>query len=138
MKRKLILALVAVAAMWAGASRADKIDLDLHDYDDDLMRTLEQTLKYFEPDVTDGNLNSYPDDVQVIQYSFSWVKSYFEKKGPDAAKGVQIAQQGLDLLAAIDKDVKEKNFAAAGDKAHQFQQVCKSCHEIYKPNQARS
>src|SRR5579859_3502733 len=48
MKRKLILALVAVAAMWTGVSRADKIELDLHDYDDDLMRQLEQTLKYFE------------------------------------------------------------------------------------------
>lgn len=138
MKRKLTLALVAVAAMWTGVSHADKIDLDLHDYDDDLMRQLEQTLKYFEPDLSDGNLNSYPDDVQVIQYSFGWVKSYFEKKGPDAAKGAAIAQQGLDLLDAIDKDVKAKNFQAAADKAHQFTQICRSCHDIYKPNQARS
>jgi len=137
MKRKLVLALVAAAAMAAGVSRADKIDLDLHDYDDDLMRTLEQTLKYFEPDLTDGNLKTYDDDTQLIQYSFGWVKGYFEKKGPDAAKGVAIAQQGLDLLAAIDKDVKAKKFQAAGDKAHQFQQVCHSCHEIYKPNLAR-
>jgi len=137
MKRKLVLALVAVAAMAAGVSRADKIDIDLHDYDDDLMRTLEQTLKYFEPDLSDGNLNSYPDDVQLIQYSFGWVKSYFEKKGNDGAKGVVIAQQGLDLLAAIDVDVKAKNFQAAADKAHQFSQVCRSCHDIYKPNLAR-
>jgi hypothetical protein len=137
MKRKLVLALVAVAAMAAGVSRADKIELDLHDYDDDLMRTLEETLKGFEPDLIDGNLKTYPDDVQLIQYSFGWVKSYFEKKGSDGAKGVQIAQQGLDLLAAIDKDVKDKNFQAAGDKAHQFQQVCHSCHDIYKPNLAR-
>ena len=137
MKRKLVLTLVAVAAMTAGVSCADKIDLDLHDYDDDLMRTLEQTLKYFEPDITDGNLQTYPDDVQLIQYSFGWVKSYFEKKGPEGAKGVVIAQQGLDLLAAVDKDVKAKNFQAAGDKAHQFQQVCHSCHDIYKPNLAR-
>ena len=137
MKRKLVLALVAVAAMVAGVSRAEKIDLDLHDYDDDLMRTLEQTLKYFEPDIADGNLSTYPDDVQLIQYSFGWVKGYFEKKGPDGAKGVVIAQQGLDLLAAVDKDVKDKNFSAAADKAHQFQQVCHSCHDIYKPNLAR-
>jgi hypothetical protein len=137
MKRKLVLALVAVAVMAAGVSRAEKIELDLHDYDDELMRTLEQTLKYFEPDVSDGNLNSYADDVQVIQYSFGWVKSYFEKKGNDGAKGVQIAQQGLDLLASVDKDVKDKNFSAAGDKAHQFFQICRSCHDIYKPNLAR-
>jgi hypothetical protein len=128
---------VAVAVMAAGVSRAEKIELDLHDYDDELMRTLEQTLKYFEPDVSDGNLNSYADDVQVIQYSFGWVKSYFEKKGNDGAKGVQIAQQGLDLLASVDKDVKDKNFSAAGDKAHQFYQICRSCHDIYKPNLAR-
>src|ERR1700761_7405565 len=102
MKRKLVLALVAVAAMITGVSRADKIDLDLHDYDDELMRTLEQTLKYFEPDLSDGNLNSYDDDVKLIQYSFGWVKGYFSKKGESGAKGVVIAQQGLDLLAAID------------------------------------
>jgi len=137
MKRKLVLALVAVVAMAAGVSRADKIDLDLHDYDDDLMRTLEQTLKYFEPDVSDGNLKTYDDDVQLIQYTFGWVKDYFGKKGNDGAKGVVIAQQGLDLLAAIDKDVKAKNFQAAGDKAHQFSQICRSCHDIYKPNLAR-
>ena len=137
MTRKLVLTLAAVAAMAANVSRGDKIDLDLHDYDDELMRTLEQTLKYFEPDVTDGNLQTYPDDVQLIQYSFGWVKGYFEKKGADGAKGVQIAQQGLDLLAAVDKDVKAKNFQTAGDKAHQFQQVCHSCHDIYKPNLAR-
>ena len=35
MKRKLVLALVAVAAMATGVSRAERIDLDLHDYDDD-------------------------------------------------------------------------------------------------------
>jgi hypothetical protein len=137
MKRKLILALVAVVTMGAGVSRADKIELDLHDYDDDLMRQLDQTLKYFEPDVTDGNLKSYDDDVQQIQYTFGYVKGFFEKKGPDAAKGVAIAQQGLDLLAAIDKDVKDKNFPAAGDKAHQFSQICRSCHDLYKPNLAR-
>jgi hypothetical protein len=137
MTRKLVLTLAAVAAMAANVSRADKIDLDLHDYDDELMRTLEQTLKYFEPDLTDGNLKTYDDDVQLIQYSFGWVKGYFEKKGPNGAKGVVIAQQGLDLLAAVDTDVKAKNFSAAGDKAHQFQQICRSCHDIYKPNLAR-
>ena len=137
MKRKLVLALVAVTAMAAGVSRADKIELDLHDYDDDLMRTLEQTLKGFEPDLLDGNLKTYDDDTQLINYTFNWVKDYFAKKGPDGAKGVAIAQQGLDLTAAIDKDVKAKNFQAAGDKAHQFSQVCRSCHDIYKPNLAR-
>jgi hypothetical protein len=137
MTRKLVLALAAIAALAAGVSRADKIDLDLHDYDDELMRTLEQTLKYFEPDLSDGNLKSYDDDVQLIQYSFGWVKDYFTKKGDPGAKGVAIAQQGLDLLAAIDKDVKTKNFQAAADKAHQFQVVCHSCHDIYKPNLAR-
>jgi hypothetical protein len=137
MTRKLLLSIAAVAALATGLARADRIDLDLHDYDDELMRTLEQTLKYFEPDLSDGNLNSYPDDVQVIQYSFGWVKSYFEKKGDDGARGVQIAQQGLDLLAAIDKDVKAKDFSAAADKAHSFTLICRSCHDIYKPNLAR-
>jgi hypothetical protein len=137
MKRKTVLALVAVLAMTAGVSRADRIDLDLHDYDDELMRNLEQTLKYFEPDISDGNLTSYPDDVQLIQYAFSWVKAYFEKKGPDGARGVAIAQQGLDQLAAIDVDVKAKNFSAAADKAHAFTPICRSCHDIYKPNLAR-
>jgi len=138
MKRKLVLALLALVTMEAGASRAERIDLDLHDYDDELMRTLEQTFKYFESDVTDGNASSYADDMQVIQYSFGWIKGYFEKKGNDGAKAVQIVQQGIDLVAEIDKDFKQKNFAAAGDKAHQLSQVCRSCHDIYKPNNARS
>ena len=98
MKRKLVLALVAVAAMATGVSRAERIDLDLHDYDDDLMRTLEQTLKYFEPDLLDGNLKTYDDDTQLINYTFGWVKDYFAKKGPDGAKGVAIASLVDSLL----------------------------------------
>jgi len=137
MKRKLILALVALITLGTRASNAERIELDLHDYDDELMRTLEQTFKYFEADVSDGNLSSYADDMQVIQYSFSWIKGYFEKKGNDGAQAVKIVQQGIDLVGALDKDVKDKNFSAAGDKAHELSQVCKSCHAIYKPNLAR-
>jgi len=41
-----------MCAALAGSAYAQHRDLDLHDYDDDLMRDLDKTIKYFEPDIT--------------------------------------------------------------------------------------
>jgi hypothetical protein len=138
MKRSLLLALALAMVFAGGASRAEHIAVDLNDYDLDLMRSLDQTFKYFEPDLADGNVKAYADDVQLVHYAFAWLKSYFEKKGSDADQAVKIAQQGLTLLDGIDKDVAAKNFDAAADKAHELGQTCRSCHDIYKPLQTRS
>ena len=41
--------------------------IDFRGYDDDLMRDLDKTIKYFEPDITAKNADAARDDAAVLQ-----------------------------------------------------------------------
>jgi hypothetical protein len=119
-------------AVSSGVVYAATVDLDLHDYDDDLMRTLDQTIKYFEPDISAGNVLASKEDAEILQESYKWMENYFAKKG-NAADAVKIAQQGQEYIAAASKSVAAKDFDSAANAAHEAARTCRACHEIYKP-----
>ncbi|WP_159730839.1 hypothetical protein [Methylosinus sp. Ce-a6] len=109
--------------------------LDLRDYDDDLMRDLEKTIKYFEPDITARNAQAAKEDAEVLLDGFRYTEDYFAKKGKDDA--VAISRDGSRLVADVVQNVEKGDFDAAAASAREATQVCKSCHEIYKPRLAR-
>ena len=137
MRFKWIVAAAFAAAIAAGPSYAEHIDVDLHDFDEELMKSLDQAFKYFDPDLSAGNVSSATEEEATIRYVFQWTKAYFGKRD-SGEKAVGLAQQGLDMLDAVDKAVAEKNFDAASDRAHDLSQTCKACHDLYKPLKARS
>jgi hypothetical protein len=120
------------AMILSGVAYAEHKDIDLKDYDDDLMHDVDRALKFFEPDITAGNAANALDDGGIIRDGFAYSKGYFAKKG-NAEDAVKIAQDGLDLLAAIEKAVNAKDFPGATTLARQVPATCKACHEIYKP-----
>ena len=134
--RKWILAIGALAVASGAAYAADRVTLDYKDYDSELMKTLEQTIKYFEPDVGGENLTGIAEDAGILNDGFKYTEQYFTKKGnyPDAVKW---SQEGQAYIAAVLKAVGEKNFEAAAVAARGATQSCKNCHEVYKPVQAR-
>jgi hypothetical protein len=109
--------------------------IDLQDYDNDLMRDLDRTIKYFEPDITAGNREATKEDSEVLLDGFRYTENYFSKKGADDA--VEISRRGIKLLATVLKSVDQNDFEAAASAAREAPQLCKSCHEIYKPRLAR-
>lgn len=109
--------------------------LDLRDYDDDLMRDLEKTIKYFEPDITAQNAQAAKEDAEVLLDGFRYTEDYFAKRGKDDA--VAISRDGARLVADVVAKVEIGEFEAAAASAREATQVCKSCHEIYKPRLAR-
>jgi hypothetical protein len=117
-------ATVICATVWA--------DVDLDDFDDDLMRNMGDTIKLLEPDITAKNAKAALDDANVFRDGFKYVESYFTAKGttPDA---VQYAQQSRALtdkvLKALSSNDSDGAAAAARDLAHS----CKECHDVYKP-----
>jgi len=136
MKRRHIT--LAVFALLAGfsAALAEPMKSEYPDYDDDLMKDLERTIKYFEPDVTGGNDTGIADDIAVLTQGFQYTEKYFAKRGkaPDAVK---ISQDGLKALGAVQKFLADKNTDAAAASAREVTDACKSCHDVYKPKQAR-
>jgi hypothetical protein len=109
--------------------------IDLHDYDNDLMRDLDRTIKYFEPDITAKNMEAAKEDGEVLLEGFRYTESYFSKKG--AGDAVEISRQGIKLVANVLKNVEQSDFDAAAAAARDAPQLCKSCHDIYKPRLAR-
>jgi len=116
------------------AAQAQKKNIDLKDYDDDLMHDVERVLKFFEPDITAKNQSHALDDASVIQDGFAYAKDYFSKK-EGAEDAVKIAADGLTLIGTAITSLKSNDFAAATEAARQIPATCKACHEIYKPLQ---
>jgi hypothetical protein len=132
MIRKLIICVAIVAASFANSAYAEHRDVDLHDYDDDLMRDLDKTIKYFEPDITAGNAQGAIEDAGVLQDGFKYTENYFSKKG-DADDAVKISREGEEFVASAIKSVSDNNFEAAAEAARGAAKTCRACHDVYKP-----
>lgn len=134
--RMTVVLLCLFSVLSASHASAERVELDLHDYDDELMRTLEQTSKYFEPDIGAENVQGATEDAEILLDGFKYTEKYFAKKGnyPDAVKW---SQDGQVLINQAAKLVAEKNFDGAAEAAHEAVKVCKACHVVYKPAKAR-
>ncbi len=132
MSRRLIILAAACAAIVSASAYAAHRDIDLKDYDDDLMRDLDKTIKYFEPDITAGNAEGALEDAGILQDGFKYTEKYFSKKA-DADDAVKISRDGLAYIEAAVKALQANDFSAAAEAARGAAATCRACHEIYKP-----
>ncbi len=72
----------------------------------------------------------------MLRQGFQYTEKYFSRRG-NAADAVKISQDGLKALDAVQQDVSQKNLDEAAAKAREAADACKSCHDVYKPKQAR-
>jgi hypothetical protein len=136
MKRSKIM--LAAFALLAGFSTAlaETSKSEYADYDDDLMKDLDRTIKFFEPDINGENEAGVTDDLAVLRQGFQYTEKYFTKRGncPDAVK---ISQDGLKALDAVQQALAAKAVDDAAAKAREAADACRACHDVYKPKQAR-
>jgi hypothetical protein len=134
--RKMLMLSTLAAMIGAAPVLAQRVTVDLKDYDDDLMHDIDRALKNFEPDISGQNAEAARDDVAELRRGFTYTEDYFTKKGntPDA---VEISRQGLQLLEAVVKDLDAQNFDSAAETARDVSKACRSCHDTYKPDKAR-
>lgn len=130
--RKTAVSIVVCGLVLGSAVQAQHRELDLHDYDDDLMRDLDRTIKYFEPDITAGNAQGALDDADVLRDGFKYTEDYFSKKG-NADDAVEISKKGLQALDVAVRDAEANQFDAAAAAARQVSATCRACHDVYKP-----
>jgi hypothetical protein len=128
--------LIVALGLLLSAAAAAAPTFDFRDYDDDLMRDLEKTIKYFEPDITAQNADAAREDAAILMDGFRYTESYFMKKG-GADDAVQISRKGAKLINDVQDDVGKSDFDSAAAAAREATTVCKSCHDIYKPRLAR-
>jgi hypothetical protein len=114
---------------------AEPAVLDFKDYDDDLMRTLDKTIKYFEPDIAGKNVDGATEDGEVLIDGFKYTEDYFSKV--DKADAVQISRDGRALVNLALDLIARDDFEGAAANAREVITKCKACHDIYRPRLAR-
>jgi hypothetical protein len=132
MRKKFIgggLILVALSSVLTTVALAE---VDVSDFDEDVMKTMDDTNKTLEPDIAGKNAAAAIEGIEIIQQGLQWTEEYFEHKG-NAADGVKFAQEGKQLAAQILQSVNAGDFDRAGASARELTKNCKACHEVYKP-----
>jgi len=120
-------ALVATVALASGAA-----DIDYSDFDDDLMRNMDDAIKELDSNVGGQDAQASLANAKVLSEGLAWAEKYFAAK-PEAPKGAAMAREGQDHVAQLVQSVEAKNFDAASENVRGVVRSCKSCHDAYKP-----
>lgn len=107
--------------------------LDLDDFDQDLMRAVEDAFKDLEPVLGASNIDAAKDDIAVLKEGYQWTLEYFTAKKAEALDAVEIVVAGQKLLGEVEGAMAAKDFGKAMAKARELSANCKSCHDKYKP-----
>lgn len=127
--RKLISVLGIVLAISGGVVLAD---IDLSDFDDDVMRTMDDTNKNLEPDINAKNAAGAKEGAEIIQQGLKWTEEYFANKGT-APDGVKFAQEGEQHVTEILQFLAQNDFEKAAASSRALTKNCRTCHDAYKP-----
>jgi hypothetical protein len=128
LRRMSILCGVSVV-LAAGAALAD---IDLKDFDDDLMRDMDTAIKDLEPVIGAKNAVAAAGDAELLRDGFKQTEDYFVKKG-GAADAVDFARHSEELTATVLKSISAGDFDAAENSARVLSKSCRTCHDVYKP-----
>jgi cytochrome c556 len=129
MLRRIGILCCVTVAFSAGTALAD---IDLKDFDDDLMRDMDTAIKDLEPVIGAKNAAAAAGDAELLRDGFKQTGDYFAKKG-GAGDAVDFAHHSEDLTAAVLKSIAANDFDAAGNAARALSKSCRACHDVYKP-----
>ena len=127
--RKKWLAAGAFMALAAGVWAAE---LDLSDFDDALMRSMDDAIKDLDSNVGGQDAKASLANTAVLKEGLVWAEKYFSAK-PGAPKGAGFAREGQEHLAAVIQSIEAGKFDEAANGVRQVVRNCKACHEAYKP-----
>ena len=121
-----VMTLAATAAFAAAA------DIDFSDFDDTLMRSMDDAIKDLDSNLGGQDATASLANTQVLSEGLAWAEKYFANK-PEAPLGAGYARAGRQHLESIVKAIEAKDFDAAGNNVRAVVRTCKACHEAYKP-----
>jgi hypothetical protein len=106
--------------------------IDLSDFNDDVMRAMDDAFKDLEPVLGANNATAAKNDIDVLLEGYQWTDDYFVAKG-GADDAVKLAKEGRVLIQRADEAIAKKDLIGAAALARETAKNCKSCHDLYKP-----
>jgi len=123
---------MAAGVMAALAASVMAAELDLSDFDDDLMRSMDDAVKELDSNVGGQDAKASLANAEVLRDGLAWAEKYFSAK-PGAPRGPGLAREGQEHVAAVVKSIEAGDFDAASNGLRDVVRTCKACHEAYKP-----
>jgi hypothetical protein len=123
---------MAAGVMVALAASVMAAELDLSDFDDDLMRSMDDAVKDLDSNVSGQNADASLANAAVLRDGLAWAEKYFAAK-PEAPRGAGLAREGQEHLAQLVQSLEARDFDAASNGLRSVMRTCKACHEAYKP-----
>jgi len=123
---------VWIALISTGASAAAWASMDLSDFDQDTMQSVDDAKKELESGLAGRESKAAIANAEFIRDSLQWAEGYFAKKG-NVDDAVKWAREGREYADAVAAAVGRGDFAAANESYNSLVRTCKSCHDVYKP-----
>ena len=114
------------------ASVALATGIDYSDFDDSLMRDMDDAIKDLDSNVGGQDAQASLANAKVLHEGLVWAEKYFAAK-PETPKGAGLAREGIEHLASVVQSIEAGNFDAASESVRGVVRSCKACHEAYKP-----
>jgi hypothetical protein len=122
----------ATGAMLVLAASVMAAELDFSDFDDELMRSMDDAIKELDSNVGGQDAKASLANAVVLGDGFAWAEKYFAAR-PEAPLGAGFAREGKEHLAGLVKTIEAGDFDAASNGVRAVVKTCKACHEAYKP-----
>lgn len=122
----------AAAMLFLCALAVAASNIDLTDFDDDVMKNMDDTAKSLDSDLATHDAKRAQADAGAIREGLHWAEQYFSRKG-NVDDAVQLAKQGEGLAVDIAKSAGSNDFDAALNTYDALVKTCRRCHDVYKP-----
>jgi hypothetical protein len=133
MRRRIVaLAGLVIAVAAAGAWALAPASLDLGDFNEDIMRDMDDAVKALDSNIAIRDVKSAAGEAQSIREGLHWAEDYFAKKG-NVEDAVKLAKRGEELADSVSKSVTANDFDAALMSYDLLVKTCRACHDSYKP-----
>ena len=115
-----------------GIPSGGTVSLDLSDFNDDVMRDMDDTMKRLDSDIATRDAKAVASDSASIREGLGYAQQYFTKKG-NVEDAVRWARQAQDLVEAVTNTVQAGDFDTSLSKYDSLVKTCRACHDVYKP-----
>lgn len=128
-----LLSVVSIAAGLTGSVvSAGTVNLDLADFNEDVMRDMDDTMKNLDSNITTRDPTSIAKNAQSIQAGLKWAQDYFTRKGK-LDDAIRWAKQGQDLAEGVAKAAQTGDYDTSLTQYDTLVKICRACHDVYKP-----
>jgi cytochrome c556 len=122
----------AAALALLGTLASAAANIDLTDFNDDVMKNMDDTVKSLDSDISGHDGKSAQADAGSIRDGLHWAEEYFTRKGK-FADAVELAREGQKLAASVATSAASNDFDAALTSYDSLVKTCRRCHDAYKP-----